>query len=327
MGKRLSFVAAGVLACGAVSSRADNFTKGVQHAALTPQLKPGDYVWNPEVSPAGPVVMIVSLKDQTLYLYRNGVRIGRSTISSGKTGHVTPTGVFTILQKKAKHTSSIYKGASMPYMQRLTWDGIALHAGNLPGFPASHGCVRLPLDFAQKLFTVTSAGTTVVVTNGKADPGTTSRPGMLLSGKTGETGALIASGDEFAWHPEKSPSGPVSIIFSTPDQRAYVLRNGVEIGRASITGSGLRRVKGSHAYAALDSVNADGSRNWSELGSAGGSRAPDLAKLKSELVIPPDFLANARAAVSPGATLIITDLPVDNTTRSGSSFNILNAGR
>jgi lipoprotein-anchoring transpeptidase ErfK/SrfK len=117
-------------------------------------------VWHPEVSPAGPVVINVSLPEQLLYVYRNGVRIGRSSISSGKAGRQTPTGVFTILEKHEKHASSIYKGASMPYMERVTWGGVALHAGNLPGYPASHGCVRLPLDFAQQLYTVTSKGTT-----------------------------------------------------------------------------------------------------------------------------------------------------------------------
>ena len=133
---------------GAPDADAEKFTRGAEQAPLTPNLKTGDYVWKPSVSPAGPVVIIVSIPEQTLYVYRNGVRIGRSTVSTGKSGHRTPTGVFTVLQKNVKHTSSIYKGASMPYMQRLTWSGVAMHAGNLPGYPASHGCVRLPLDFA-----------------------------------------------------------------------------------------------------------------------------------------------------------------------------------
>ena len=94
----------------------------------------------------------------------------------------------------------------MPYQERLTWGGVAMHAGNLPGYPASHGCVRLPLDFAQKLYTVTGKGTTVIVTDGKAAPGTTSQPGLLLSGKTGETPSPLTPGS-FVWNPEKSPSG------------------------------------------------------------------------------------------------------------------------
>src|SRR5689334_20777268 len=129
------------------------------------KLKPGQYIWEPERAPSGPVLVIVNLHTQRLLLFRNGVAIAASTISSGKTGHETPTGVFTILQKNEKHFSKTYNNAPMPNMQRLTWQGIALHAGNLPGYPASHGCVRLPLDFSKLLFGQTSLGMTVVITS------------------------------------------------------------------------------------------------------------------------------------------------------------------
>src|SRR5687768_6183890 len=115
------------------------------------KLKPGQWVWAPQLAPAGPLLVYVDLSRQLASVYRNGVRIAVSTISSGKAGHETPTGVFTILQKDADHRSSTYDNAPMPYMQRLTWKGVALHAGNLPGYPASHGCVRLPMEFAKKL--------------------------------------------------------------------------------------------------------------------------------------------------------------------------------
>ena len=151
----------------------DGFTKGREIEPLPPELKTGDYVWVPEVSPADPVVIIVSIPDQEMLVYRNGVRIGRSTVSTGAKGHSTPTGIFTILQKKVDHESSIYKGTKMPHMQRLTWDGIAIHAGKLPGYPASHGCVRLSEDFADKLYSVTNNGTTVIVTDQKYAPGST----------------------------------------------------------------------------------------------------------------------------------------------------------
>src|ERR1700693_1926905 len=160
-------------------------TKGREVAPLTPRLKPGDYVWRPEVSPAGPVVILVSLPDQLLYVYRNGLRIGRSTVSSGKPGKSTPTGVFTVLQKKVRHESSIYKGAQMPHMQRLTWTGVAIHAGNLPGYPASAGCVRLPVDFAANLYSVTTIGTTVIIADHKSAPKETVNPGLLFSSNTG----------------------------------------------------------------------------------------------------------------------------------------------
>ena len=126
-------------------------------------LKAGDYQWTPEISPAGPLVVVVSLPAQRAHVYRNGIRIGVSTISSGKPGHETPTGVFPILQKREEHYSNLYDNAPMPYMQRLTWDGIALHAGRIPGQPASHGCIRLPKAFAKALFSVTERGVNVVV--------------------------------------------------------------------------------------------------------------------------------------------------------------------
>jgi hypothetical protein len=300
--------------------RAESFTQGREEKPFTPELIAGDYIWKPEVSPAGPVVIIVSLPEQRLYAYRNGVRIGRSTVSTGKPGHRTPTGVFTVLEKNVTHHSSIYKGASMPYMERLTWGGVAMHAGQLPGYPASHGCVRLPLDFAQKLYTVTGKGTTVIVTDGKAVLGVTSAPGLLLSGKNGGTAPSVGAGG-FVWTPEKAPTGPVSILFSSADRTAYVYRDGVEIGRASadITGG----FSGSHAYSALVKTNPDGSHDWSALGSLDGSPSPDLKAFAKRLVIAPEFLANARAIVTPGTALIITDQPVNRTTKSAPGFNIL----
>ena len=112
----------------------------------------------PEIAPSGPVLVYVDLNRQRATVYRNGVRIGVSTISSGKDGYETPTGVFTILEKNEDHHSRTYDDAPMPFQQRLTWMGVAMHAGNLPGFPASHGCVRLPMEFAKQLFEVTPMG-------------------------------------------------------------------------------------------------------------------------------------------------------------------------
>lgn len=136
---------------------------GKEDAKRSLELEPGEYTWTPAASPAGPIVVVVSLPEQRAHVYRNGTRIGVSTISSGKAGHETPTGVFPILQKREEHYSNLYDNAPMPYMQRLTWDGIALHAGRIPGYPASHGCIRLPKAFAKELFAATERGVTVVV--------------------------------------------------------------------------------------------------------------------------------------------------------------------
>ncbi|MHC1763652.1 MAG: L,D-transpeptidase family protein [Verrucomicrobiia bacterium] len=159
--------------------------------------------------------------------------------------------IFTIQQKKVDHESSIYKGAKMPYMQRLTWDGIAMHAGRLPGYPASHGCVRLPVDFAEKLYAVTTEGTTVIVTDQKHAPGKTANPGLLLNGKTGTgtSGPLPSSG--FEWQPMKATNGAVAVIFSVSDSVAYDYRNGVQIGRSSFVLNRKSAIKGSHVYSAL----------------------------------------------------------------------------
>lgn len=114
--------------------------------------------------------IVVSLDRQRLTVYEDGRVIHRSAVSSGKAGHRTPTGVFSIIQKRRHHRSNIYSGAPMPYMQRMTWSGIALHEGPLPGYAASHGCVRLPRGFARKLFKATRLRTHVVVASGNPVP-------------------------------------------------------------------------------------------------------------------------------------------------------------
>ena len=124
-------------------------------------LEPGEFVWDPAAADRGDVEIVVSIPLQRLYVYRGGTLIGVSTVSTGRQGHETPVGTFNILQKRREHYSNLYNNAPMPFMQRLTWDGIALHAGRIPGRPASHGCVRLPLDFARQLFGVTRMGAAV----------------------------------------------------------------------------------------------------------------------------------------------------------------------
>ena len=294
-------------------------TKGTPVAPFTPTLKPGDYAWHPELSSTGPVVVLVSLPDQILYVYRNGVRIGHSTVSSGKPGKATPTGVFTILQKKVRHESSIYKGAKMPHMQRLTWSGIALHAGYLPGYPASAGCVRMPVDFAAKLYSVTGLGTTVIIADHKSAPAHTVRPGLLFSGKTGTPPA-----GGFQWTPEKSPNGPVSVILSAPDRRIYVYRNGVEIGRAPVAGLETARLSGTYVYSADSTTDSSGRRDWISTASV-GRKAPNLKNLEDRISIDSSFLQDVRAMITPGTTLVVTDAPVSSQTQSGPGFNILTA--
>ena len=143
------------------------------------QLKKGQFLWMGEAVTKGPVVMVVSITEQRAYVYRNGILIGATTVSTGRPGHQTPTGVFTVLQKQKEHRSTIYDGAPMPYMERLTWGGIALHAGGLPGYPESHGCIHLPSEFAQRLFDISPSGMTVVIGTEQTAPEQVAHPGYL----------------------------------------------------------------------------------------------------------------------------------------------------
>ena len=117
----------------------------------------------PQETLNGPLQIVISIADQRVSLYDNGILIGRSSVSTGVRRHPTPLGVFSVIEKERWHRSNIYSGAPMPYMQRITWSGIALHAGQLPGYPASHGCIRLTNDFAIQLWHLTKRGTRVII--------------------------------------------------------------------------------------------------------------------------------------------------------------------
>lgn len=141
--------------------------------AAAPQdvaLKAGGYRWLEEGPFTGPVYLIISIDRQMMHVYDGDRLVGMASVSTGMAGHRTPKGEFPVLQKRQWHRSNIYSNAPMPFMQRLTWDGIALHGGHNPGYPASHGCIRLPHDFARRLFALTQLGTLVRVTGDELRP-------------------------------------------------------------------------------------------------------------------------------------------------------------
>lgn len=160
-------IAALAVSGAAAAQRVDLRGDTVSEAVST--LRAGQYVWAPQASPEGPMLMVINLSSQRTVLFRKSVPIAGSTVSTGRPGRETPTGVFTVLEKQLVHHSRTYDNAPMPYMQRLTWKGVALHAGKLPGYPASHGCIRLPAGFAKLLYGVTSTGMTVVITDRSPD--------------------------------------------------------------------------------------------------------------------------------------------------------------
>lgn len=133
----------------------------IQLAADAADLDAGEFVWRPELATAGNVEIVVSIPQQRAYIYRANRLIGVTTVSTGRPGHRTPTGRFPIIEKRRTHFSNLYNNAPMPFMQRLTMGGIALHAGQIPGYAASHGCVRLPYEMARNLFGTTQVRTVV----------------------------------------------------------------------------------------------------------------------------------------------------------------------
>jgi len=140
----------------------------------------------PAKQPSGPLLLAISIGSQRVTVYDDGAPVAVSAVSTGVPGHPTPTGVFSVIQKQRWHHSNLYSGAPMPYMQRVTWSGVALHAGVVPGHPASHGCIRLPERFAVRLWGMTKVGARVVITRGEAAPYEITHPRLAGLAKASE---------------------------------------------------------------------------------------------------------------------------------------------
>src|SRR6478736_4870725 len=132
--------------------------------------------------PQGPLIIAISIEKQSLKIHDANGLFAESPVSTGMPGHPTPMGVFSVIQKHKFHHSNIYSGAPMPFMQRITWSGVAIHAGVLPGYPASHGCIRMPMAFAVKMWNWTKMGARVIITPFDIAPAGFSHP-LLASVK------------------------------------------------------------------------------------------------------------------------------------------------
>lgn len=291
-------------------------------------LRPGQYLWHPEVASQGPLVIVVSLDEQRLYVYRNGVAIGYGTISSGRRGHETPTGVFTILQKDRDHRSNKYDNAPMPYMERLTWDGIAMHGGSLPGYPASHGCVRLPHEFAERLFAITRRGDTVVVASDKASPLDIVHPSVVAPVTPSGVPADLRDSDRaYDWDETAAPPGPVSIVVSVPDRRAHVLRNGIRIGTSRLDVAEGFSFRGAVVFVRLGDAEAPAAgdpaqaRRWAMYRVRGDAETtPTMDELAAGLKVPDEFAALVANVVVPGTSILVVDRPATGLTAEAAGL-------
>ena len=322
MTRALTLAVTGVVVAAGVAFAAQFWGAKAPRPFDTPfgELKQGEFTWAPELAPAGPITVLVSLDEQRAYTYRNGVLIGRSTISTGKRGHETPTGIFQTTYKDKDHRSSKYNSAPMPYTQRFTADGVALHAGGIPGYPESHGCVHLPSEFARLLFEAAPVGMTVVVADSHTAPRDEVHPAFLAplsdTGQHADQRRLLAS-ESFRWEPDKSPEGPASILLSRADQRVVVLRNGVEIGRARIAIRDPERPFGTHVYVikapASGAATPDAGPNWIGVGVVGHledeGTAPDPQAVQ-RIALPETFRVQLEPLLVPGTSLVVLDAPI-----------------
>ena len=288
------------------------------------QLKNGEFNWFPERSAAGPLLIIVSLPDQRVHVYRNGIRIAASSCSTGKPGHRTPTGVFKILQKDKHHRSSTYSNAPMPNMNRLTWSGIALHAGNLPGYPASHGCVRLPMQFSELLFGVTKTGMTVVIADENSQPASVVHPGLVLGNYARQEFAAVDVSLQKAQYSAGHTDTPrqTSVVVSGADQRITVFEDDKPVASGKVRISNHKRPLPESVHTLVADDPSKGDLQWSSVGYGTRDRE-DLVKEIRRITAEPAVREEMRKRMHHGMTLVTTQTASKSEHRTAKDFVVI----
>jgi hypothetical protein len=237
--------------------------------------------------------------------------------------------VFTILQKDENHHSSTYNNAPMPNMNRLTWSGVALHAGNLPGYPASHGCVRLPVEFSKLLFTVTYVGTAVIIAGDHTQPAMVTHPGLVLAqyAETEFDAAESHLKDKKVPGPADTRAVATSVIVSAADGSITILENGETVIQGKAFIKDPDQPLGSHVFILSGLDDGRQGLAWHAVGhqptDADGAVAPDedvITRVKAE----PPVVDAMKQRMHVGLVLVLTDLPAHPDTRTGKDFVILN---
>jgi len=249
----------------------------------------------------GPLLIVISIGKQRLSVYRKGGLIETSTVSTGTGGHPTPTGIFSVIDKEERHYSNIYGRASMPFMQRLTMSGVALHSGMVTGHPASHGCIRLPHKFAIRLFRMTALGTRVIIAPDDPVPVAIEHPKLFVpkrEASTPEHSSAQGGGDALASVVGPSVSGegfskviasvakgaataereaalrgqPISIFISKAEGKLFVRQGFAPVFEAPVVIRNTEHPIGTHVYTATEPTNDGAGMRWTAVSLASERR-------------------------------------------------------
>src|ERR1700716_978823 len=284
----------------------------------------------PEDPPKGPLQIIISIADQRVSLFDNGTLIARSSVSTGTQGHPTPLGVFSVISKQRWHRSNIYSAAPMPYMQRITWSGIALHAGVVPGRPASHGCIRLKNDFAIRLWHLTKRGTRVIIAHDDVQPVEITNPHLFkpkavsgspefqtatVAGKsiTAAThGSLVSNAETpeatSLQVPGSAPAGgapkkmvPISVFVSRKSSKLFVRQGFSPLFDVAVKIENPEEPLGTHVFTAMEFQNEGAAIRWTVVSipeefpriSEGATKEREAPAKQTALSVPLPDKANA----------------------------------
>jgi hypothetical protein len=282
-------------------------------------------------APNGPLQIIISIADQRISVYENGALIGRSSVSTGIPRHPTPLGVFSVISKQRWHRSNLYSAAPMPYMQRVTWSGIALHAGVLPGYPASHGCIRLKNDFAIRLWHLTKRGTRVVIASDDIRPVEIAHPRLFASKPKAASGppesqATIADNAAMTTAAVHAPSTdtqqvtdlqapgsmqaavmprkvlPISVFVSRKSSKLFVRQGFTPLFDIPVRIQDPEQSLGTHVFTVMGLQNEDETLRWTvvsmpEKSLPAPSKRRERGKQIVEITLPASSPAKASAAL------------------------------
>ena len=311
----------------------------------------------------GPLQVIISIADQKISVYDDGTLLARSSVSTGVQGHPTPVGVFSVIGKELWHRSNIYSAAPMPYMQRITWSGIALHAGVLPGHPASHGCIRLAKDFAVRLWHLTKRGTRVIIAPNNVDPVQIASPRLFSEPKTAsssqETTNALA-GKDVLTTPSTPPAlvpnaqsqkdtnllpatgvvlqrkaAPISVFVSRKLSRLFVRQRSTPLFDVPIKVETPELPLGTHLFTLLELQNEGAQFRWnvvsipetlsntSPSSVRSNPSSEDANTALDRIEIPPDVVARISQILTPGSSLIVSDYGLSRETGNDTDFIVV----